>query len=710
MAPKPINVIIRAKDEASEQIKKITDSIKGALVSLGVAAAAVAIGEFVKSSIESFGRLQDSMALVSQALTDIGADAKALAPQVNKLAETLALRTGFKGQEILDAYAVLVRRTGDAQVAQDNLIRVLDVAAAKHIQVADAALLVANALDGLKKAQRQVNDTQGAADAQGKTLLGTLGRISEAYEQLKEKVGDTITSSEGFRDVTDKIIKLLTATSDWINDHADEVHRFMDVFAGEILSIKANVDLLIGTIPGLTQFMSVLGWVAEKSSKGALLIFASSAYNQQMQVSQLLEEKGNQMMKDAKTNEQVLGAVATLIKAKQIREDAEKAYGDVVDGLEGRATSSELKGKSDKIGDAVSQAATIADAGAEADAEGQKKREAAAKLALLEAQKKLQLGLDLDKAQQAILATIQKQNDAEVTLGAHNSEQLKQFKDRLTLAEQEKRIVEDETTSLAKEIADGKMGEVARKAAITKLTTLVGRSQALLDEVKRLEAIINASKTPKTHDGSESDSSNAGVNAANAGNSGGGLAMAGSTARAQADTVVATHAAQQQGLLKKTTEAVNKYGQAWTAAFQAMGAGAGVYKEIEKAALSTAAGIAAQAAQMEIALGTAALAKAFGGHPTAWLEAGKHFAAAALFEVVAGAAGAGAGGGGGGGGGASGQATQTTNMGASAISNGTIIIKGDSYLDMNNPAIRDALANALANVKDKNTISLIFQP
>jgi hypothetical protein len=599
MALQPVKVIIQAKDEAS----KVVDGIAGYVKTIGATLAAYAIGDFVASSVKSFGELQDSIGLMNQSLINVGADAGTVGTKMQKVFEDNAKKLGFTVGEQADAYANLVRHIHDPQQAQEALTQAMDVSAAKHISLADAAALVARAHEGQAKAIKIVQNAEGAAAVSAESLTGKLHIMATEYENLKNHLGGVIAQSEGFKNAATAIEGAVVSLTQFVDDHAAEISAFTG-------RVGEMVVMLTNAMPTLFSFFNLISKAVIGTSLD--LEIASKQLTWFFLTMDRLHAKAMGLFTFGQTSNN------WKMFAQELKENTD-AMGKDIDALQ------EKFKHLDDTGATPNPFKVDAPAG-----------------------KKTGGGLTVDDGTKKKLEEYWKKWQEENEKAFNKSEQERyDFLNRMGMG------------GAGKE--SGKVDDFQGDVLAVPAPDITKGDKWTME----LNDLTKYTKGLKDHNAE----------------------------------------------LAKAQKAVSQYGQAWLAAFQAMGAGKNAFKEIEKAAVQTIANIAGKKAQSEAAEGVASLAAGtWPPNPAAIAAAGKHFAAAALFEVLAGAVGSVGSGGGGGGGGNGAQANSTQQMGASSMSTGTIIIKGDQYLDMNNPAVRDALANALANVKDKNVISLQFQP
>lgn len=222
MANPILKVILTAVDEVSGVSRKAADSVssfsdraKAALTALGALGIGAALGTFFKSTIEEAANAEREMTRLGVALRNAGADVGAVAPKAQALTDRLALLAGVSGGDVMEALTGLITISGDVDGSMANMSLVMDLAAARGIDLGSAADIVGKAMNGnvtafnklgiagkdattvIEAARAQFG---GFAEAEGATLYGTLGRLREGWDQFKEAVGNAILSGQGMSD------------------------------------------------------------------------------------------------------------------------------------------------------------------------------------------------------------------------------------------------------------------------------------------------------------------------------------------------------------------------------------------------------------------------------------------------------------------------------------------------------------------------------
>jgi len=244
-----LNVVINAKDEASDTLKKVggaTEGLKSTLMTFaGVAAAAFSaekIIEFGKQSFEAFEEAQASATRTGQVIGNTldnmsvktinafqkmadaaggpGTDVFEYASAAIDKAAKSAVQMGFDDEDAAESISKFFQRTQDLTQAQNLSAVAMDLARAKNIDLASATVLVNQVLSGNGKVLKQygidIKDSAtplqalgqlheqvaGQAAAFAQTTAGKMQILSTEYGNFQEVVGgliaDALTPLLGF--------------------------------------------------------------------------------------------------------------------------------------------------------------------------------------------------------------------------------------------------------------------------------------------------------------------------------------------------------------------------------------------------------------------------------------------------------------------------------------------------------------------------------
>ena len=201
-----VSVLIRARDEASAAFKNV-ESNAGKMAAgiakhraaigkaaLGIGAAIVGIGVLsVKSSLDQ----QKGIDSLDIALKNVGTSYDSSKKKIEELVAAQQNKTNFGDEEQRKALQELVQVSGSYDDAMAAMIPTMDLAAAKDMDLAGAATLVARAISGeataLGRYGIKLDNTAGPQEVMN-TLLAKFGGQAEAnadpLTQLGNRMGD----------------------------------------------------------------------------------------------------------------------------------------------------------------------------------------------------------------------------------------------------------------------------------------------------------------------------------------------------------------------------------------------------------------------------------------------------------------------------------------------------------------------------------------
>jgi len=153
---------------------------KAILMKAGIAAAGVALFELGKISITAAAQTETAFARLDVALTDTHTATQAQTEAMKQLAEQ-APNLGFKVTDTATALGTLVTATHSASEAQNLLGVTMDFAREQHMNLADAASIVARGTQGAAKAFKELGVTLD-------TSLPKQQAINKAFDELQDRL------------------------------------------------------------------------------------------------------------------------------------------------------------------------------------------------------------------------------------------------------------------------------------------------------------------------------------------------------------------------------------------------------------------------------------------------------------------------------------------------------------------------------------------
>lgn len=294
-----LEIVIKAKDEATSQLKNIEGSLKnmeGAFTTMrnvGVGAF-VAIGGVAVTSLKAYSEAQADMAVATQGLNNTlenmssgalnklqrqageGADVfEYMAESMNK-AGSAAVQMGFDDEAASQSFARLFATTKDNTQAQKELQIAMDLARYKNISLEDATqklMMVhsgatkelkslgiavtdgASAMQNLDSIQKQVT---GSAETYAKTTAGAMDVLNVQFGNIQETIGEAL--APALTELFAKLTPIINKIVDWITNNKELVANILLV-GGAVAGIIAVIGTLGLVLPSIIAGVTALGTV-----------------------------------------------------------------------------------------------------------------------------------------------------------------------------------------------------------------------------------------------------------------------------------------------------------------------------------------------------------------------------------------------------------------------------------------------------------------
>ncbi len=232
-----IQLILQAKDLASEAVNKLRGHIEGLSSSAGKQ---TTIFESLSSTVGKY------KGIVVAAFTALGVGAI-----VSGIKETIDTTV-----ELAKQVYQLQRMTGMTAEASSELIAVADQVGVSFGTLENAVVAIARKMGGLRGIEDQVTDASGKVvdvfekfDIQIKNSDGTTKSFSEVFSQLRDKIRNTSSETERlsiatqfFRTGAKDLLPLLTMSTEQYKEIAEEAHKFGIILTQEnVLAVREYV-------------------------------------------------------------------------------------------------------------------------------------------------------------------------------------------------------------------------------------------------------------------------------------------------------------------------------------------------------------------------------------------------------------------------------------------------------------------------------------
>jgi hypothetical protein len=299
--------VAHLENQGVSSFDKLATFGKASLFAIGTAA--VAVGGL---SLEMADKFEQSHAKLEQALKNAGSSFEEFKNPIGDAQKKME-QYGFTNAQTQEALANLTTALKDPKKALDDVALAADLAKFKHIDLADAATVVARAQEGNLRALKQLGiDLPVAATSAAKLeaanvklgkatddaaaylskhsdAVSTASKYHDAYEKLLGKVGDAQKKVNDQSSAGEQIIKGLSAAI------GGQASASAETFAGKMLALKAQSEdvaknIGMALIPVLEKLMTAIKDVVDWFGKhkaiaeaigiviGTVLVAAIGAY------------------------------------------------------------------------------------------------------------------------------------------------------------------------------------------------------------------------------------------------------------------------------------------------------------------------------------------------------------------------------------------------------------------------------------------------
>lgn len=271
-SPRDVSIVVRIKDatlsgldSVKRGIKDWAGSVQGQVVGLFAADKLIgALKGFGQRALEETTSAERAFSQLSNTLGNIGVDARAVKPDIDAAVASLQKVAAIDDDDAVAALNRLVQVSGDYKQSLANLPLVADVAAAKNIDLADAATLVGKTMagvgaKGLKdfgiKSRDAASDVEalrakvrGAATVEMHTLGGALKAANIQFGEVAQAVGEVVASSPGFQGFLQSVVEKLRDGAAWLQQHKAMLQDWAATLFKAIRDNASDLSHMVGVL------------------------------------------------------------------------------------------------------------------------------------------------------------------------------------------------------------------------------------------------------------------------------------------------------------------------------------------------------------------------------------------------------------------------------------------------------------------------------
>lgn len=228
---------LSALDAQGKALAARFTGVSKAYAGIAAAGALVAVGKFLKSSIEEAAEAEKVMGELKLAVENVGGNFAVISSELDGAANRMAKFTRFSDDTTRGALSRMILISGDTAGAIENIGLAADIAAAKQISLESAAEKVAKVMAGntrgLKEFGIMTKDSgealdqlrtkfKGFADQDGRSLQGRLVQIRNAWGEILEATGNALTGENNLPDALGRIAEKLNEVAGYIDKNGDK--------------------------------------------------------------------------------------------------------------------------------------------------------------------------------------------------------------------------------------------------------------------------------------------------------------------------------------------------------------------------------------------------------------------------------------------------------------------------------------------------------
>lgn len=300
-----LEILIKAKDEASSTIRNLKDDFGGLGSSMlttakyiagAITVVSGAVIAFGISSVKAYAESEAKMVVMNNTLKNLGGNVEANKKKIDEVAKSMK-QFGFDDDDTADSITNLFVKTKDLTKAIELNKIAADLAKYKHIELSDASKIIAQVMSGNGKALKDfgikldesktpidaLRDAHklfaGSFEASANTLETAGDRIKNAYGDIQKAIGkvfsgevtkvmgwvaDILTkiSEIDFQGYWNKVVASVKSFFKLVEDNGNIIQTFKDLWQVVVdffnTYVKPMWDSLLDTITKNKDFLAEL--------------------------------------------------------------------------------------------------------------------------------------------------------------------------------------------------------------------------------------------------------------------------------------------------------------------------------------------------------------------------------------------------------------------------------------------------------------------
>lgn len=279
MAEATLEVLVRAKDEATKTLQNVNNSISGMSKQLKIAGAALmGVGATIEATlgicVKAAAEEEAGIVKLSTAMRNVGISYDAVRDSLEAWIDAEQQKTAIADTEQRESLATLILATSDLAEAQDLLTLAMDMARGMGEDLSSATSKIGMALAGnwgmLQRyipvlAECSTEEEKwlklremftGQAEEYGKTVAGQFELLKNNIGDVKEAIGSVLLP------VVEKLVGWIQNFVTWLknlNPQVVQASVFAIAAAGAISIFAGALLLLLGFLPSIFSGLTAVG-------------------------------------------------------------------------------------------------------------------------------------------------------------------------------------------------------------------------------------------------------------------------------------------------------------------------------------------------------------------------------------------------------------------------------------------------------------------
>ncbi|MBM3131953.1 MAG: hypothetical protein FJZ95_02825 [Chloroflexi bacterium] len=267
MSERVLSIMLRAKDQATEELKKLNKTLEEhekqlkdtslataefKKIGLGLIGFGAGIAASLGLAAKAYADEEKGIIQLSQALKNAGVDYDSVEESLNKFISATEKATAVNDDKLRESLTDLVSMIGDYDKALKLLPTTLDVAAGKGIDLATASRLVGQ----VAKGNVEVLTRYGIVLKEGATATEALAELQRVFAGQAEAYGGS--NASAFDQIKNSMESVIESVGKVVLPTMKKLADILDILVGLWNKIPAPVKTAIVVVAGLTAGLALL--------------------------------------------------------------------------------------------------------------------------------------------------------------------------------------------------------------------------------------------------------------------------------------------------------------------------------------------------------------------------------------------------------------------------------------------------------------------